>query len=89
MILFIENLNNAITSNDLSSLMSDLKGYICSAVKRDKYGMSAGVGYAHFESRIDGDNAIKKCNGFQMFDRKIRVTPSVATPISIFYKTNR
>ncbi len=89
MIILIENLNKTVTSNDLSSLMSDLKGYICSAVKLDKYGMSAGIGYAHFEKRIDGDNAIKKCNGFRLFDREIRVSQSVTTPISIFYKVTR
>lgn len=80
--LLIENLNSSISSEDLFCLMGDLKGFIKSWIKIDKFGLSEGVGYAHFEDHLDGRQAIIQYSGIKMHGRKIKITQVKETPLS-------
>ncbi|MCB0421231.1 MAG: RNA-binding protein [Bdellovibrionales bacterium] len=81
--LLIENLNSYTSSQDLSYLLGDLKGFITSWIKRDQYGTSEGFGYARFESPSEGRKAINRCNGMRMHGKKVKISPIKETPLFI------
>ncbi|MCB0357593.1 MAG: hypothetical protein KDD40_11325 [Bdellovibrionales bacterium] len=81
--VLIENLCSGVSNEDLSCLMGNLKGFVGTYLKKDKSGMSEGVGYALFETLLDGRRAILQCNGIKMHGREIKISPITEIPCSV------
>ncbi|MCB0412903.1 MAG: RNA-binding protein [Bdellovibrionales bacterium] len=65
--LYIGNLSENVVETELQSLFSKLGGFVSLNIVKDRYsGSSRGFGFAEFENKESGDQAIAKFNGYSL-----------------------
>ena len=65
--LLFENLPKGVNENDLSCLLDGFEGFSMASIAN-------GLGYAEFDTRIQGRKVILRFSGKKLFGNLIRVT---------------
>jgi RNA recognition motif-containing protein len=72
--LYIGNLSNEVTEEDLKANFSEVGAVLSVAIIKDKYtGLTRGFGFVEMETEKDAQEAIKKFNGGQLHGKVITV----------------
>jgi len=72
--LYIGNLANEVTEEDLKANFSEVGKVVSVAIIKDKYtGMTRGFGFVEMETEKDAQEAIKKFNGGELHGKVITV----------------
>lgn len=73
--LLFENLPKKINEHDLSRLLAGFDGFNMAVVTN-------GLGYAEFDTRVQGRNIILRFSGTKLLGKSIRVTQTRLIPSS-------
>ncbi len=72
--LYIGNLANEVTEEDLKANFSEVGKVVSVAIIKDKYtGMTRGFGFVEMETEKDAQEAIQKFNGGELHGKVITV----------------
>lgn len=72
--LYIGNLANEVTEEDLKANFSEVGKVVSVAIIKDKYtGMTRGFGFVEMETEKDAQEAVKKFNGGELHGKVITV----------------
>jgi RNA recognition motif-containing protein len=72
--LYIGNLSNEVTEEDLRANFSEVGKVVSVSIIKDKYtGLTRGFGFVEMETEKDAQEAIKKFNGGELHGKVITV----------------